>query len=512
MKKNPSQNKKIRMLEEDIDDLQRYIEGFTSFLPIAVCDVSPINMIIGVNKTFQELTGYGEIDRIIGEPLSEIFLEKGKLNNIISEVFKKSVVREKELTLLTISERKISVSVSASLRKDKEGVVMGYFFGITDISELKEFQEKLEKKVKERTKELIEASAKAAEERNKTLSIISDLTDGLLVFDEDETLSLVNPQAEKMLEIKRGKVLGKHISELYVFPNLSPLSYVFDSKLREVFRKEVKIKENFILEVSAISAKTDRRGFNFIIILHDVSREKLVEKMKTEFVSLVAHQLRTPLSAIKWSLKMFLTGDLGKLDSKQTENLERVYKSNERMIALIDDLLDVTRIEEGRYLYNPILYSIDKLIKTVIEAHKEKIAEKKIEIKVKKSKGKLPEVVVDAEKMKMAIDNLIENAVRYTFPGGKIDVSLRKTDNMVEFSVKDTGAGIPKDEQKRVFTKFFRGSNVVKMETEGTGLGLFITKNIVEAHDGKIWFESEEGKGTTFYLTIPISQKNHNQK
>jgi len=504
MAEDSSRDKKIKMLEEDIDDLQKYIEEFTSFLPIAVCDVSPINIIIGVNRTFQELTGYKEIDAIIGKPLATIFLEKEKLDGIIAEIFKKSAIKEKELTLFTQDKRKIPVSVSAALRKDKKRAVIGYFFGITDISELKEFQAKLEEKVKERTKELMEASAKAREERNKTLSIISDLTDGLLVFDKNDALSLINPQAEKMLEVQKTDVLGKSLVGLYALPNFLPFSKIFDTRLRELLRKEVKIKENFILEVSAIATKKQKKNTGFIVILHDISREKLVEKMKTEFVSLAAHQLRTPLSAIKWSLKNFLSGDLGKMNSKQQEQLGEVYKSNERMIDLIDDLLDVTRIEEGRYLYNLVSYDVCKIAKAVIARHKDRIAEKKIELSLQHPKCKLPEVMIDVEKMELAINNLIENAVRYTASGGKIIVSLKKTDDKIEFSIKDSGIGIPRDQQKRVFEKFFRGSNAVKIETEGTGLGLFIAKNIIEAHGGRIWFESEEKKGTTFYFSIPL--------
>ncbi|GAH23077.1 unnamed protein product, partial [marine sediment metagenome] len=219
-----------------------------------------------------------------------------------------------------------------------------------------------------------------------------------------------------------------------------------------------------------------------------------------------AHQLRTPLSAIKWTLRMLLDGDLGKITEEQRGFIEKTYKSNERMISLINDLLDVTRIEEGRYLYKPVLTQIENVVQFVIDSFKEKIRRKKIKLEFKKPRKKLPEVRVDVEKVRLAINNLLDNAIRYTPVGGRVTTSLKCGKKEIELSVKDTGVGIPEDQKERVFTKFFRGANVMRMETEGTGLGLFITKNIIEAHGGRVWFESEENKGSVFHFTLPIKK------
>jgi len=240
--------------------------------------------------------------------------------------------------------------------------------------------------------------------------------------------------------------------------------------------------------------------------LHDITREKKVERLKTEFVSLSAHQLRTPLSAIKWTLRMLLDGDLGELSPEQREFLEKTYKSNERMIVLVNDLLDVTRIEEGRYIYKLVLADIEALTQFVISSRKEEFEKRKIKLKFKKPEKKLPEVEIDVERIKVVIQNLLENALRYTPVGGDVIVSLRHYKDRIEFSVKDTGMGIPVDQQSRIFTKFFRSPNAVRAETEGSGLGLFISKNIIEAHGGKIGFESEENKGSTFHFSIPLKE------
>ena len=244
-----------------------------------------------------------------------------------------------------------------------------------------------------------------------------------------------------------------------------------------------------------------------LVILHDITREKMVERMKTEFVSLAAHQLRTPLSAIKWTLRMLLDGDLGEITAEQRDFIEKTYSSNERMIALINDLLDVTRIEEGRYLYKPILTDFEPICQFVINSYQDEIKRKKLKLEFKKPEKKLPQVKVDVEKIRLVIQNLLDNAVRYTPAGGEIIISLAQAKKAIEFSIKDTGIGIPKDQQERVFSKFFRGTNVIRMETEGSGLGLYITKNIIEAHGGKIWFESGAGKGTTFYFSLPTKEE-----
>jgi len=390
--------------------------------------------------------------------------------------------------------------------------------------ELLEFREKREAELQElekKTKELEESRTalmniledveeergRAEEEKNKTLAVITNFADGLLVFDKEGKLSLINPQAEDFFDVKSRDIVDRPILELSTFPTVEPIVRIAGKEIKGVFRKEVQIREDLVLEVSTIPIMREEEKLGTLIILHDITREKTIERMKTEFVSLAAHQLRTPLSAIKWTLRMLLDGDLGKITEEQKDFIEKTYKSNERMITLINDLLDVTRIEEGRYLYKPVLADVEPIVQFVTNSYQEEIKKKKIRFEFKKPEEGLPKIKLDVEKIRLAIDNLIENAIRYTPAYGKVMVSLEHKKGGIEFSVKDTGVGIPKDQQGRIFTKFFRAANVMRMATEGTGLGLFITKNIIEAHGGKIWFESEEGKGTTFYFAIPVKEE-----
>lgn len=344
------------------------------------------------------------------------------------------------------------------------------------------------------------------EEKSKTLAVITNFADGLLVFYEENNLALINPQAEQFLGVKGEDIKGKSIVELSKVVALKNLMELLGKEIKEIFRKELKIRENLVLEMTTIPLMSGQERLGNLVILHDVTREKLIDKMKTEFVSLAAHQLRTPLSTIKWILKMLLDEELGKINKEQKEFLSDGYKSNERMISLINDLLNVARIEEGRYIYKLSLADIGELIQSVINSHQEEIKKKGLKVEFNRPKKKLPRTMLDVEKIRIVIDNIIDNAIRYSLANGKVTVSLKCDKKEIEFSAKDTGMGIPKFQQERVFTKFFRGANAVRKDTEGTGLGLFITKNIIEAHGGKIWFESKEGKGTTFYFTIPIKK------
>ncbi len=341
----------------------------------------------------------------------------------------------------------------------------------------------------------------------KDVAIIDYLTDGLLVFNEKNKLLLINSCAEGFFEVKKEKILGKSVLELNRFLGLRPLVPFLGGEIREASKEELKIRENFILEVTTVPLKIKEIKRGTLIILHDITREKLVDEMKSEFVTLAAHQLRTPTSAVKWALRMLLEGDLGELNKKQREMIKEAYITNDRAIKLVNDLLDVAQIEAGKYLSKITLSSIENVIQSVVDSYGQKIKEKKLKVGLKKSKKELAAVMLDVIKMKTAIRNIFDNAVRYTLPGGKISIVLKERKEEIEVQIQDTGMGIPFHQQDKVFTKFFRGVNIMKVDTEGTGLGLYIAKNIIKAHGGRIWFKSKEGRGSTFCFTVPIKEK-----
>ncbi len=513
---------KLRRVEEDLEDLERYIKEFTSFLPLAICTVNPPKIIIDINQALQNLTGYSAIE-ITGEPLEKIFSEKKGIDGLLKKTQKEGGIKNEELSVVSKSNKQIPVAVSVSTRKDVAGKFIGYFLAIADITETKKTHEELEKRVRTRTQQLDNSRKalmniledvenerkKAEEEKNKTLTIIANFSDGLLVLDENSRISLANPQIGKFFNVPINRIVGRSVSEITEITELALLTNLLKKEIRGIFRKELEIRKDLTLEISTISMSNQGKEFGVLVILHDITREKTVEKIKTEFVSLSAHQLRTPLAAIKWTLRMLLDGDLGEINKEQREILEKSYQSNERMIALINDLLDITRIEEGKYIYRTVLTDLADLVHFVVNSSKDEAAKRNLKIEFKKAGDKMPKIAVDVEKIRLVIQNFIDNAMKYTPAGGKINIFLRYLEESkeIEFSVKDSGVGIPLDQQPRVFTKFFRGANVVRMDTEGSGLGLFICKNIIEAHGGKVWFESKENEGATFYFTLSVGKE-----
>ncbi len=232
--------------------------------------------------------------------------------------------------------------------------------------------------------------------------------------------------------------------------------------------------------------------------------ELKVSKMKSEFITIAAHQLRTPLSGIKWTLNMLINEELGSLNNEQKGFIIKTHESNERMIRLVNDMLSVDRIESGKVQYKftqiQILDLIDNVLFEVLyEANK-----KNIEVRFIKNNENLPKVMMDPEHMRSAIQNLVSNAFRYTRKNGLIEIGVITDGNNLTIKIKDNGIGIPKAEQGDIFRRFFRASNAVKLETDGSGLGLYIAKSIIEKHRGKIWYESKENVGTTIFFTIPI--------
>lgn len=233
-------------------------------------------------------------------------------------------------------------------------------------------------------------------------------------------------------------------------------------------------------------------------------REKMISRAKSEFISISAHQLRTPLSALKWIMNMLLEGDIGPLSEDQTAIIQKGFAANERMINLVNDLLDVARIEEGRFAYNFSTYDIVEVVQESVSEHVTLAGQKNVGLVFSPGTITQRRFKLDKEKMLLALNNLIENAIHYSFPTSEIAVGARQEGEEIIVSVKDAGVGIPKDQQGRIFTKFFRADNVIRLQTEGSGLGLFIVKNVVLRHGGRVWFESEEGRGTTFYIALPL--------
>lgn len=238
------------------------------------------------------------------------------------------------------------------------------------------------------------------------------------------------------------------------------------------------------------------------------ANKKLVEidKTKSEFISIASHQLRTPLTSIKGFSSLLMEGSYGRLSREQRETIEKIYVSNERLIMLVEDLLNISRIERGKIQYEYEDVNLEELAKNVLSIMRIQAKNKHLYIKFKNEAKDLPPVKADLKKIAEVIGNLVDNAIKYTLKGG-VTVTLARKNDFARISVSDTGIGISQDEIDSLFEKFVRGRDVNKLHTGGTGLGLYVVKKIVEAHEGKVWVESPGlDKGTTFIMELPIKQ------
>lgn len=241
------------------------------------------------------------------------------------------------------------------------------------------------------------------------------------------------------------------------------------------------------------------------VIVGIVEQVTNLNKAKSEFVSVASHQLRTPLSAIRWETELLLTKMKKGLTEKQISNIENIAEQSRKMARLVNDLLDVARIDQDRLILRHVSVDIGRISEEAVKSLAPILKAKGIGLAFSSSR-KSAKVLGDPEKIRMVIENLLGNASKYTINEGKIEVKVSQKDGSVVFSVKDNGVGIPKEQQKRIFEKFFRSDNIVKYQTEGTGLGLYIAKNVIEQLGGNIEFDSVEGLGTIFSFSLPAAR------
>lgn len=239
------------------------------------------------------------------------------------------------------------------------------------------------------------------------------------------------------------------------------------------------------------------------IVIQNFNKLAEANRMKSEFVGVVSHQLRAPLSNLVWVIEILMSGRIGKIEEEQLEYFKILKENSGRMKELVSNLLTVSRIDQGTLPLKKEEFSLEEVIKNLVSVLLPFAKASNVEIKFEPSEN-LPKIYNDPSQIKLVIENLLDNAIRYIKERGVIDIKLVQKDRDIYFEIKDSGVGIPENDQKYIFQKFFRSENVLKYQTQGSGLGLYIVKSIIKKAGGKIGFQSEEGKGSTFWLTLPI--------
>lgn len=354
----------------------------------------------------------------------------------------------------------------------------------------------------------------------KDEAMLESVGEGLVATGKDGNIVLVNRAFENLLGWKESEVQGK------LFINLVSMQDENGKKIENPDRPIQKMLKNgnkngglavrtmnafykrkngsvFPVSITISPILVEGEVIGVVEVFRDITKEREIDKEKTEFVSLASHQLRTPLSTINWYTEMLLAGDAGKLTLNQKKYLEEIYAGNQRMVELVNSLLNVSRLELGTFTIDPEPTNMIELAKAVIKEQEPGITARKLYVETNFGQD-VPEIYADPKLLRMVFQNLLSNAVKYTPESGHILVGVEHKDKEVLIKVSDSGWGIPKDEANKIFTKLFRASNVKEQDTEGTGLGLYIVKSIVEESGGTIRFESEEHKGTTFFVSLPL--------
>ncbi len=350
-------------------------------------------------------------------------------------------------------------------------------------------------------------------EAAKSQAILDGVADGVLFADASGRIVLFNPAAERILEIPRQQAVGRSIREmlgLYGVEGRKWLAALEDWAAHPADRTP----EDFVAErlqlgdrVVSVHASPVIRGTEYlgtVSVFRDITAEVEADRAKSEFISTVSHELRTPMTSIKGYADLLMLGMAGPLSDQQKHFIGIIRNNAERMVALVNDLLDISRIESGRVQLDLRAVHIHEVVGQVVSTLQGRAQNKNIALQVNVPET-LPPVWGDSNRVAQILTNLVSNAIQYTPPGGRVTVSAHPNGDMLEVSIADTGIGISKEDQRKIFDRFFRADDPLVQETPGTGLGLPITASLVQMHGGQIWVESELGEGSTFTFTLPLA-------
>lgn len=352
-------------------------------------------------------------------------------------------------------------------------------------------------------------------EKAKANALFLSIGDGAIVTDETGRIERVNAQAQKILGFNEAELVGQWFPKVIIaedengkqiqnigLPVTQAILNGESVNAKSFYRK----KDGTVVpvEVTVSPVLLNGKPVGAIELFRDYSEDYALDQMKSQFISLASHQLRTPLTSIMLNAHMLEDGYAGKLTDEQRQLLSAVIISSDRMTELVTMLLNITRVEAGKVSVKPEPAKLNELLGEIINEVTPKAKEKNITI-ANKAVSALPQINTDKAMVKEVFANLLTNAIKYTPPGGKITTDIQLHDGLIYSGVRDTGYGIPEEEQDKLFSKFYRGSNIIKQEVVGTGLGLYLVKQVVEMLGGQIDFKSKQNEGTLFWFSLPVS-------
>jgi len=349
---------------------------------------------------------------------------------------------------------------------------------------------------------------------SERMAILSSLVDGVAVSDEQGQITVVNDAVQRIVRPDVAPLVGQDASVL--FASFAHGVEAARTKMAEIETRARQRgcteplsitleRENQVVQVTLAPMLDEWKYFlGTVIIFRDVTAERELARAKNEFISTVAHELRTPMTSIKGYTDLLLKGAMGALDKGQRRFLDIVRANVDRMSALVADLLDISRIEAGRISLEREFLDLRQVVCEVRDSVMETIRERGLTLEVELAPD-LPVVQADRMRVIQVLNNLVSNAYRYTPTGGAIEIAVHPIDDAVQVDVRDTGIGIPEKDRERIFERFYRADHPVVNKQPGTGLGLPIVRSLVEMHGGQVWVQSQKGVGSTFSFTLPVN-------
>lgn len=351
-----------------------------------------------------------------------------------------------------------------------------------------------------------------ATEKSRMRALVNHLPGGVMATDKEGTIALANPSFLRMIGYRGSDIIGKSISQIVanetfnkmVSQALTMPGNEFAELAEEFSHGSLSKDDEAVLGVQCIPFR-DRLGRNLgtVTVLHDITTQKKMEQLKSDFVSMVAHEIQSPMNSVLMQIKLLLKGRMGDVNKEQTQLLERISEKIKGLSALASELLDLAKIEAGLVIQEKEKLEVAELLRDQVAFYDEKAQTKGITLKLDKLPD-LSSILGNRYNIEEVLSNLISNAIRYTPEGGNIVVSAHMEEGYVCIQVSDTGFGIPQEEMGRIFDRFYRIKSEKTRFITGTGLGLSIVKSIVEAHNGVIQVESELDRGSTFSVYLPV--------
>lgn len=450
----------------------------------------------------------------------------------VKKIYEYKGIWEGELEMIDSSGKEFFAKVGMSYIEENNAEMI--FMKIVDVTQTKKAEEKIAsslKILKEKNDELENAKTaimnvlddinvekqKVADREQRLEAILESIAEGVVVIDSDKKIYIANNSILKMLGYKKEEFNGQLVDSVINIIN-EKTGELDKAYIDEVFNtgevlerfdtSQIVTKAGQKIDISeTISPIKDINGkvLRVVIVIKDVTAQRKVERMRSEFVSIASHQLRAPLTAISWYLEMLVDEKTNSnLTDEQKGYISMVSEGNRKMTLLVNDLLDISRLESGKDLqFIKSESDIIEVVKDVIEEQKGLITQKNQVLEVTQNPEGPITLNMDKDKIRQVIVNLVNNAIKYTKDGGKISVHTELLDGNVRINISDSGIGIPKEQQSRIFEKFFRSDNAVSIQAQGSGLGLYVAKEVVEKHGGRIEFQSEVDKGTTFTVILP---------